>query len=231
MLYCLPDETTRVAHAAFPKSNPYLRMRDVLGPISLTPECAARFPPTAQPAHAPAQRALVTIRHFAQGVSDCHAADAVRRRMDWTDVLALDITDAGCDSSVLRAFRTRLVAGQAEQVLLETMLTLARNQGFLKARGLSGRTPRLCLLPSTSSIAWNVVAKRSATRSIRWLPSRPPGCATGFPQRGSTAMAGASRHIGCHLARLNAPRAAQMGTDGRLLLPQVFCPDGSRVGA
>jgi hypothetical protein len=26
-------------------------------------------------------------------------------------------------------------------------------------------------------------------------------------------------------------RAAQMGTDGRLLLPQVFCPDGSRVGA
>ena len=27
----IPEETARVAHAAFPKGNPYMRMRDDLG--------------------------------------------------------------------------------------------------------------------------------------------------------------------------------------------------------
>jgi transposase len=29
----IPEETVRVAHAAFPKGNVYMRMRDALGPI------------------------------------------------------------------------------------------------------------------------------------------------------------------------------------------------------
>ncbi len=55
VIYCIPDETARVAHAAFPKGNPYLRMRDALGPIYLNPEFTALFPTTGQPAYAPAQ--------------------------------------------------------------------------------------------------------------------------------------------------------------------------------
>ena len=31
--YVIPDETVRVARAAFPKGNPYMRVRDALGPI------------------------------------------------------------------------------------------------------------------------------------------------------------------------------------------------------
>ena len=63
--YCIPDETVRVAHAAFPKGNPYLRMRDTLGPIYINPEFAHLFPKTGQPAEAPAQLALVTVMQFA----------------------------------------------------------------------------------------------------------------------------------------------------------------------
>ncbi len=32
LCYCLPDETARVARAAFPRGNPYLLMYDALGP-------------------------------------------------------------------------------------------------------------------------------------------------------------------------------------------------------
>ena len=83
LVYVIPDETARVAHAAFPKGNPYLLMRDTLGPIFTNPDFAALFPPRGQPAAAPARLALVTILQFAEDLSDREAADAVRGRLDW----------------------------------------------------------------------------------------------------------------------------------------------------
>ena len=135
VVYCIPAETARVAGAAFPKGNAYMRMRDVLGPIYLNPEFAALYPNNGQPAVAPAQLALVTIMQFAEGLSDVQAADAVRSRIDWKYALALDLTDAGFDASVLSEFRSRLLAGNAEQLLFDTMLTLLHEQGLVKARG------------------------------------------------------------------------------------------------
>lgn len=131
----MPEETARGAHTAFPKGNAYIRMYDALGPISTNPEFAALVPQTGQPAAAAARLALVTIRQFAEGLSDRHAADAVRRRIDWTYALALDLTDPGFDASVLSEFRRRLIAGSAEQLLFETMLSCFREQGLVKARG------------------------------------------------------------------------------------------------
>jgi hypothetical protein len=34
----IPEETFRVAHAAFPKGNVFMRMRDALGPIDSNPQ-------------------------------------------------------------------------------------------------------------------------------------------------------------------------------------------------
>ena len=80
-LFCLiPEQTVRVAQAAFPKGNPYMRMRNTFGPIYTNPEFAALFSTTGQPAEAPAHLALITIMQFAEGLSDGHAADAVRSR-------------------------------------------------------------------------------------------------------------------------------------------------------
>jgi transposase len=50
-------------------------------------------------------------------------------------VLGLDLTAPGFDPTVLSELRPRLVAGQAEQLLLDTLLTLARTQGLLTTRG------------------------------------------------------------------------------------------------
>ena len=89
IMYCLPEDTARVARAAFPKGNAYLRVYDALGPIYSNPQFAALFPKDGQPAVAPAQLALVTIFQFAEGLSDRQAADAVRGRIDWKYALCM----------------------------------------------------------------------------------------------------------------------------------------------
>jgi transposase len=61
LVNCLPEDTARVARAAFPKGNAYLRVHDVLGPLYTNPQFADLFPKDGQPAIAPAQLALVTI--------------------------------------------------------------------------------------------------------------------------------------------------------------------------
>lgn len=135
LCYQIPEQTIQVARAAFPKGNPYMRMRDQFGSIYTNPDFAHLFPKDGQPAEAPAHLALVTIMQFAEGLSDAQAADAVRGRIDWKYALGLELTDSGFDASVLSEFRTRLVGGQAELLLFDLMLTQFRTLGLLKARG------------------------------------------------------------------------------------------------
>jgi transposase-like protein DUF772 len=71
----------------------------------------------------------------AEDLSDRAAAHAVRSRIDWKYALSLDLTDPGFHYSVLAKFRKRLVAGQAEQVLLDALLERFQEQGFLTAGG------------------------------------------------------------------------------------------------
>ena len=62
----VPEETARIAHAACPKGNPYLQMRDLLGTLYDDQLFAALFPPQGQPALAPWRLALVSIMQFAR---------------------------------------------------------------------------------------------------------------------------------------------------------------------
>ncbi len=131
----VPQETVRVARAAYPKGNIYMQMRDVLGSIYTDEDFADLFPKEGQPALAPWRLALITVMQFVEDLSDQQAANAVRGRIDWKYLLGLELTDPGFDPSVLSEFRTRLVDGQAEHLLLEKMLTLFQTKGWLKARG------------------------------------------------------------------------------------------------
>jgi transposase len=131
----VPEETARIAHAAYPKGNVFMHMRDELGTIYEDESFAPLFSPTGQPAEAPWRLALVTIMQFAEGLSDRQAADAVRGRIDWKYALGLALADPGFDASVLSEFRTRLVERHAEEQLLTVMLTLFKERGWLKARG------------------------------------------------------------------------------------------------
>ena len=83
VVYLVPDETARVARAAFPKGNVYLRVRDSLGMIYDDPTFAQLFPRQGQPAESPFRLALTLVMQFAENWSDAQAADAVRGRLDW----------------------------------------------------------------------------------------------------------------------------------------------------
>ena len=131
----IPEETARVARAAFPDGNLYLRMREALDVIYADEDFADLFPTRGQPAEAPWRLALVTLFQFAEHLSDRAAADAVRGRIDWKYALSLELADAGFDHTVLSEFRTRLVVGGAERRLLDLLLQCARDRGLLKARG------------------------------------------------------------------------------------------------
>jgi transposase len=76
----IPEETARVAYAAYPKGNVWMRIRDELGIMYQDEAFAHLFSHTGQPAEALWRLALVTVMQFAEGLSDRQAADAVRRR-------------------------------------------------------------------------------------------------------------------------------------------------------
>jgi transposase len=66
------------------------------------------------------------VLQFVEGFSDRQAADAVRAQIDWKYALGLELTDAGFDHTVLSEFRTRLVEGKLELVLLDVVLERVR---------------------------------------------------------------------------------------------------------
>ena len=131
----VPTSTATVARAAFPQGNAYLRLRDHLGTIFTDAQFAPLFAHRGQPAECPWRLALVTLFQFAENLSDRRAAEAVRGRIDWKYLLGLELTDPGFDASVLSKFRGRLVAGGAEEQLLDTLLALCRDLKLLSARG------------------------------------------------------------------------------------------------
>ena len=130
----IPEETARVAWAAFPKGNPYMTLRDELEDIYDDSLFVALFPKRGQPAESPGRLATITVLQFAEGLSDRQAADAVRSRIDWKYLLGLDLEDSGFNFSVLSEFRDRILAGGQEQRLLDELLERFRGQGLLKER-------------------------------------------------------------------------------------------------
>ena len=133
--YQIPDETVRVAQAAFPKGNIYMELHTKLGMLYTNTQFAQLFSETGQPAYDPARLALILVFQFLEGLSDRQTAEAVRGRIDWKYALALELTDPGFAASILSEFRERLIAGSLEALLLDTLLTQLQDQGVLKARG------------------------------------------------------------------------------------------------
>jgi transposase len=131
----VPAETARIVRAAFPKGNLYVRMRDQLGTLYTDEAFTPLFAVRGQPAQCPWRLALITIFQYVEGLSDEQAADAVRGHVDWKYALSLEVTDPGFDASVLSEFRTRLVNGAADLLLLETLLEHLRAQRLLRPRG------------------------------------------------------------------------------------------------
>lgn len=131
----VPEETSRVARAAFPKGTLCLRIADALGPVYRDGQFAVLFPRRGRPAEAPGRLALAVVLQFVENLSDREAANAVRGRIDWKYALGLALTDPGFDHTVLSEFRTRLVEGEAELLLLDVLLRRLQEEGLIKVRG------------------------------------------------------------------------------------------------
>ena len=129
----VPDGTARIARAAFRRGNPYLLLRDRLGAVFADAGFADLYPALGQPAYAPWRLALVSLMRFREGLSGRQAADAVRGRIDWKHLLALELADAGFDRSVLCGFRGRLLEHGATERLLARVLETAREAALLGA--------------------------------------------------------------------------------------------------
>ena len=120
----IPEDTARVARAAFPNSNIYLKVRDRPGTLYQDDLFAALFPTRGRPTESHARLALVTIFQFAKGLSDGAAADAVRSRIDWKYALGLELTDPGFDASVSTEFRPLLKLAEQDRIAAKSRLLI-----------------------------------------------------------------------------------------------------------
>ncbi|GCE29236.1 hypothetical protein KDA_47200 [Dictyobacter alpinus] len=80
--FTIPEETVRVAHAAYPQGNPLMKMRNVLGTLYQDQAFASLFLHNGRGVEAPWRLALITVMQFMEELSDRQAADAVRGRID-----------------------------------------------------------------------------------------------------------------------------------------------------
>ncbi|MEO3892753.1 MULTISPECIES: IS1182 family transposase [unclassified Nonomuraea] len=131
----VPEETVRIARAAFPKGCLAMRLRDALGQVFTDEQFAQAFPTRGGPGLSPGELALVSVLQFAEGLSDRQAAEAVRGRIDWKYALALELTDPGFDFSVLSEFRDRLISHELEEEIFQALLDHCARLGLLRAGG------------------------------------------------------------------------------------------------
>jgi transposase len=222
----IPPETVRVARAAFPKSHRYLRLADELDTLFTDDTFQALFPRRGQPAWPPWRLAFVTLLQFAEGLSDRQAAHAVRSRIDWKYVLRLDLTDPGFDASVLSEFRTRLITGAAESLLLDTLLTWCRDRQLVKARGRQ-RTDSTHILAAVRALNRIEVVGETLRHALNTLAVMAPAWLRTMSdpdwQDRYTRRAEDDRLPTTQTAR--AALTLTIGNDGRRLLSAVDHPD------
>ena len=224
--YVVPEGTARVARAAFPKGNPYLRMHDELGRLYTDQDFAALFPVRGQPAFAPAQLALVTLMQFAENLSDRQAAEAVRARIDWKYALCLELDDPGFDASVLCEFRARLLAGGQEALLFDLLLARCREAGLVRARGRQ-RTDSTAVLAAIRTLNRLELVDEALRHALHTLAAVVPDwlravCPAEWPERYERRLEDYRRPL---TAAARQALAAQIGADGRQLLQAASAPE------
>ena len=221
----VPEDTARVARAAFSDGNPYLLLRDKLGTLFTDADFTDLYPRRGQPALAPWRLALVTVLQFREDLSDRRAADAVRARIDWKYLLGLELADPGFDDSVLCEFRSRLLAGGGERLLLDKLLDRCKTLGLLKAKGKqrTDSTHVLAHVRATVRLECALEALRHALNSLAvaapdWLREHSPShWVDRYGRR-------------CDESRLPSGEAdrqafaTQVGEDGHALLAAAYSP-------
>jgi transposase len=225
----IPAETVRVARAAFAQGNIYLQLKDELGSLYQDQAFTHLFPQRGQPAACPWQLAMVTIMQYIEGLSDRQAADAVRSRIDWKYALSLELTDAGFDSSVLSEFRSRLLSGSAEEMLLNILLDKCRERKWLKARARQ-RTDSTHVLGWIRAINRLVCVGETLRATLNSLAIAAPAWLQQHSQPEWIKLYG-RRIEDCRLPESKEEQAVylqQVGMDGHRLLAAIYEDESAR---
>jgi transposase len=222
----VPKHTAEIAKAAFRRGNPYMMMRDRLGEFYQDLDFVELFAVRGRPAATPWRLALILVFQFAEGLSDAQAAEAVRSRIDWKYALSLDLEDSGFDASVLSEFRTRLVAGNAEEQLLTSMLERFKSAGYLKARGQQ-RTDSTHVLAAVRELNRLVFVGETMRHALNALAVSAPGwlkprIEAAWRERYERPLD--EYRLPKELKQRQA-LAEQIGGDGRQLLQAIFAND------
>ncbi len=131
----VPTLTREIAQQVFPQGNVYMNLRDELGVIYQDADFSELYSSEGQPALHPGNLALVCVMQYMADLSDRSAAEAVAARIDWKYALGLELNDPGFDFSVLSLFRSRLLSGGIEKLILDKLLERCQELKLLKPRG------------------------------------------------------------------------------------------------
>lgn len=222
----VPEETARVARAAFPKGSLAIRIRDELGELFSDADFVGLYPSRGKPAWSPARLALGSVMQFAEGLSDRQAADAVRGRLDWKYLLGLELADPGFDHSVLTEFRDRLIAGDVGIKLLDRVLEAAAEQSLIRAGGRA-RTDSTIVLSAARQINGLVRLGETLRAALNSVAAREPEWLAGWvPPEWFDRYA--IRFEDTRLPKGKAKQTElieQIGADGLKLLAALHAPD------
>jgi transposase len=169
----IPEETRLLVQRLCPKGTMVTQLRDALGPIYSDEPFAHLYATGGRAAVAPWRLALVTVLQAIEGLTDRQAAEAVRTRIDWLYALALPLDDPGFDYSILTDFRQRVLAGQAQDLILEPILQVCRERDWLKARGKQ-RTDATAILARVRALSSLESVGESMRAALNALAEQEP---------------------------------------------------------
>lgn len=224
--HTIPEMTVEVAKAAFPKGNVVMKIRDEIGPLFEDDDFAAMYPKIGQPSVSPSCLALVTILQFMENLTDREAADAVRARIDWKYLLALELKNAGFHYSVLSEFRQRLLKHGEESILLNQILDQCRSAGLLKGQSKQ-RTDSTRVLAKIRWLNRVELAGETMRRVLDDIAQIAPTWLQAHVKEGWGKRYGTS--VDTHHIRKNKTKleklAQAIGADGHHLLAAIYQED------
>jgi len=226
----IPEETVKVAKAAFPNGNLYLTLRDNLGPIFDDATFKDLYPSLGQPAESPGRLALITIMQYLEDLPDRQAAEAVRSRIDWKYMLGLRLDDPGFDYSVLSEFRQRLLEGKAEAVLLEKVLERCEALNLLQGKKKQ-RTDSTHVIGAVRALSLLELVGETTRRVLDEAAHVAPDWLRVHMKEEWIKRYG-RRFDGYSLPTSKAKReelAVVIGADGFYLLEAIYAKDGPQV--
>lgn len=223
----IPEQTVRVARAAFPNGSVAMSARDHLGEVFTDEQFTAAFGVRGAPAESPGALALVTALQFTENLTDRQAAQMVARAIDWKYALGLELTDPGFDASVLSKFRTRLVEHSLQEQVFTTMLTALTGKGLIGAGGKQ-RTDSTHVISAVRDLNRLELAGESVRACLEALSVAAPDWLATVIDVAEWAHRYGPRIDSWRLpaSQTKKDRLAQVyGTDAVALLRAVFAPE------